>query len=160
MRFATATCLLLLSASLAPAVAEAQSGRDSASLNAALDHYASLTVQMASDSISALYAPDGVLAATGRAPIQGPDSIGAFLETFRAYHVLSDTMRADGLIVWGDTAWQSGTFRQHVLVPAGDTVFAHGRFLFMWVRGAAGTWQIHWASTRPWPASGKAPDVK
>lgn len=149
MRFTTVACLLLLSAPLVPATAQAQSRQDSTSVNAALDHYTRLTVRMASDSIAALYTPDGVLAATGRAPIQGPDSIRAFLREFRDFHVLSDTMRADGLIIWGDTAWQSGVFHQHVRVPAGDTVFARGRFLITWVRDAAGEWRIRWASTRP-----------
>lgn len=149
MRFTDLTCLLLLSASLVPAAAQAQSRQDSASVNAALQHYADLTVRMASDSLAALYAPDGILAATGRPPLQGPDSIRAFLETFRDYRVLSDTLLADGLIVWGDTAWQTGVFHQHARLPSGATGFAHGRFLFMWVRGAGGQWRLHWASTRP-----------
>jgi ketosteroid isomerase-like protein len=149
MRLSTVPCLFLLSAVTPLAAAHAQSRQDSASVSAALDRYTRLTVRMASDSIAELYAPDGILAATGRAPIRGPDSIRVFLEKFRDYHVLSDTMQADGLIIWGDTAWQSGVFHQHVTVPAGDTVFAHGRFLFMWVRVAGGEWRLQRASTRP-----------
>ncbi len=115
----------------------------------ALEHYASLMRRMASDSIGAMFTPDGELVGTGRPPVVGPAAISAFLASFSSYRVLADTMRATSIRLSGDTAVQRGTFWQLVRVPAGDTVVARGAFEATWLRDAHGRWAVRRMGTTP-----------
>jgi ketosteroid isomerase-like protein len=126
----------------------AQSPADSAALGRALRHYSELVARMADDSIAALYAPDGELAAPGRPPIVGPDSIRAFLHRFAAFHVLGEEMVADSLAFHGDTAVQAGRWRQRVRVPKGDTVNVSGDFAAEWLRDGQGSWRLRRMAAR------------
>lgn len=122
---------------------------DSTRLRAALARYESLVVRMRSDSIAAMFTPDGALLSTGRPPIIGPGDIQDFLESFRAFQVLADTMRVTDQTIWADSALQHGTFWQQVRVPAGDTVIAQGGFEILWRRQRDGRWGIARMGTAP-----------
>jgi hypothetical protein len=121
------TALALAAHTPQPALAQSRAA-DSVDVTEALEHYASLMRRMASDSIGAMFTPNGELVGTGRPPVVGPAAIAAFLASFSSYHVLADSMRATGIRFSGDTAVQRGTFWQQVQVPAGDTVVARGSF--------------------------------
>lgn len=111
---------------------------------------------MASDSIGAMYLPDGALAVPGRTPIVGPAAIRAFLESFAGYHVLAYETVSDSVRLRGDTAFQSGRWWQRVSLPAGDTVSVSGGLSAEWVRNARGEWHLRRMGTDsrvagPWP---------
>jgi ketosteroid isomerase-like protein len=111
---------------------------------------------MASDSIGAMYLPDGMLVAPDRLPIVGPAAIQAFLESFSGYRVLAYETVGDSLRVNGDTALQSGRWWQRVKLPAGDTVSVSGGFSAQWVRTANDEWRLRRMGTDsrvagPWP---------
>jgi ketosteroid isomerase-like protein len=127
---------------------QAERGRD---LDAALNHYGRLVQAMESDSIAALYTPDGQLGGVGLATVTGPDSIRAFLHQFDRYHVLRATMMLDSSRMAGDTGIQHGRYAQRVQLPAGDTVEVSGKFTAEWLRGASGEWRIHRMATAPLP---------
>ena len=141
---------LLSAALLLPEIACRPTPR--ARLDAALAHYAALSAAMAHDSVAALFTDDGELAGGGPAPLVGPAAIAAFLHTFSGYHVLHDELVADSSRIASDTAWQEGTYRQRVVVPAGDTVEVSGRFRITWRDLPKGGWKIRRMETyRPTP---------
>lgn len=129
--------------------AEAQTARDSVAVVAALERYTGFVRRQASDSIAALFTPDGQLLDASRPPITGPTAIEAFLDSFRAYHVLADTMTQSTLLLQGDSAVQTGRFRQLVQLPAGDTVVAQGGFRIVWARDGRGDWRVRRMGTAP-----------
>ena len=108
---------------------------------------------MASDSIGALYLDNGEMAGTGQAPVKGPKAISAFLHTFDAYRVLSETMTSDRLRFRADTAIQGGNFVQRVQLPAGDTVVARGTFEVTWVKSGTTGWRVRRMTTGPAPVN-------
>lgn len=146
--FISAAALLLVTGTAA-AQSTTGSARDSIAVSSALQHYVGFVRQMANDSISTFFTADGELAAPPRPPTVGPAAIKAFLDTFSAYHVLEDSMKVSSLTVHGDTAVQGGTFWQLVVIPAGDTVVAHGGFSATWLRDSTNTWRIRRLSTAP-----------
>jgi ketosteroid isomerase-like protein len=135
--------------SAAPRLAAAQGPADSATVLAALRHYAVLVQRMASDSIAAQFTADGELLDANRPPIVGPAAIGAFLSSFSAFHVLDDSMIATTTEVRGDTSVQTGRFWQRVQVPAGDTVVAQGGFVITWLWDPRAGWRIRRMGTAP-----------
>lgn len=121
----------------------------SESLQSALDHYSRLVEGMQSDSIAALYLPDGELTAEGQAPVVGPDAIRTFLHGFDNYKILSEALTVDSSSVEGDRGFQRGHFAQTVILPAGDTVSVAGRFTADWVLDPAGNWHVRRMATAP-----------
>jgi ketosteroid isomerase-like protein len=108
----------------------------------ALAGYDSLIVRMDHDGIAATFTRDGETADGDQAPLHGPDAIRAQLMTFAAFHVLANRLDPDSTLVSGDTAWQTGSYRQRVQVPAGDTIEVSGRFTAVWRRTAPARWQL------------------
>lgn len=126
----------------------AERGRD---LDAALNHYGRLVRAMASDSIAALYLPDGELGSAGQPTITGPDSIRAFLHRFDQYRVLGSAMMVDSSRLAGDSGIQHGRYTQRVRLPSGDTVEVSGLFTAEWLIGPTGEWRIRRMGTAPMP---------
>lgn len=120
-----------------------------AEVEEALARYERWSVAMAHDSIASLFTPDGAMSNAGQAPIIGPAAIRTFLRSFAAFHVLSNRLIADTTRVQGDTARQTGSYRQRVRIPAGDTVEVSGRFVAEWVKLAAGDWRLRRLATAP-----------
>ncbi len=118
-------------------------------VEAALQHYSQLMLRMDNAGIAGLIAGDGELKNSGQAPIYGPDAVRAFLDTFKDYRVLAYQIHADSTSVQADTARQSGTYRQRVLLPDKQTVEVSGRFDAVWVRTTDGRWLIHRMLTTP-----------
>lgn len=144
-----ALALLLVAGCTMPTPrSEAERNRD---LDAALNHYGRLVRTMASDSIAALYTPDGELGGVGQPTVSGPDSIRAFLHRFDQFQVLDATLVLDSSRLAGDTGIQHGRYAQRVRLPAGDTVEVSGRFTAEWVPGPSGEWRIRRMGTAPMP---------
>ena len=124
--------------------------RDADAIRAATQRYANLLAAMDNDGIAAMFAPDGVVEIPGGAHVRGPAEIRGFLERFRNYHVLSETMTTDQVTIAGDTANSSGTYHQRVRVPAGNVVEVHGTYAIVWRRAPPlAAWQIEKISTAP-----------
>jgi hypothetical protein len=104
---------------------------------------------MESDSIATLFAQSGVLVKSQSELIIGPTAILEFLQTFRAYNVLSHRMESDSMFIKGDTGWQKGRYWQQVRIPSGDTIKVEGRFHIDWQRVKKDGWRIQRMSTSP-----------
>lgn len=148
MTAARRLCTLLAIAVAACASHDAATPRDdAAALRAATQRYAELVQRMDHAAVAAMFAPGGQIVATGRAPIRGPVAIRKYLESFKDFHVESETMTADSVTVDGAEGYVSGNYRQRVRVPAGDVVEVHGSYTAEWLRGADGVWRIQRIAT-------------
>ncbi len=58
------------------------------------------------------------------------------------YHVLEEHIAAESTTVRGDSAHQTGTWRQRVQLPDGKVVEVHGRFETRWMRDNSDEWMI------------------
>lgn len=111
-------------------------------LRAALATYDTLIQRMDAEAIGASFVAEGQSIDGDQPPLTGPVAIRDHLLTFAAFKVLENHLEADSTSVHGDTGWQTGTYRQRVRVPAGDTVTASGRFEITWNRIAPANWKI------------------
>lgn len=118
-------------------------------VESALAHYGALAAAMAHDSVAALFTETGALVTAGQPTIEGPAAIRTHLQSFVGFHILSNDLHTDTSRATGDSAYQAGTFRQRVVIPAGDTVVAQGRFSVRWVHDAEHGWRIRRTATRP-----------
>ncbi len=118
-------------------------------IRTATQRYAKLVEAMDEAGIAAMFAPEGDLEVPGRQPIRGPAEIRHYLEGFRNFHVLSEAMTTDAVSVQGSTAHSSGTYRQQVRLPEGNTVEVHGKYALDWVMRSDGAWQITRMGTTP-----------
>ncbi len=124
--------------------------RDERAIRAETQQYASRIAAMDSAGIASMFAPDGVVEMPGGASVRGPAEIQSFLDRYRSFHVLSETMTADAVAVTGDTANSSGTWHQRVRLPDGKVVAVHGTYSIVWRRAPPpAAWQIEKISTKP-----------
>jgi len=96
------------------------------------------------DAIAAFFAPTGVLFEPGIMPIQGRDSIRAFVASFPGVRVDIATATPDTIEVYGSTAFLWGSYFERLAFPGQPVSEQHGKFITQWVRhpGAEGTWLI------------------
>jgi len=123
--------------------------KDVAVVDARLAEYRQLVLRMDHHGIAQLFASDGEVVNPGRDPIRGPAAIESFLRGFDAYKVLEYSIVADSTAAQGRSAYQVGTYRQRVRVPAGDTVVVQGRFRAEWTNQGGGRWLIRRMGTTP-----------
>jgi ketosteroid isomerase-like protein len=97
---------------------------------------------MQGDSIALLYAPDGEMLATGRAPLRGPAAIAAFLSSFTNITVDSSAMATDSLVMTDSGAVQYARFYQRATPAGRPSVEAYGHILALWQRQSDGHWLI------------------
>jgi hypothetical protein len=111
--------------------------RTESGVETAMRKYDRLILNTNSDSIAKLYSPDGELGnmAAGR------DSIRNFLNRFNNYKVLMQDSKTSFITINRDTAFQTGTYYQKVIVPSGDTVSVKGIFNVKWI-WTKSVWQI------------------
>jgi len=140
---------LLASAACAPRARPAAPATPEQDVQAALAHYADLVQKMDSPGIAAMFAPDGEIVNPGQTPVHGPAAIEAFLKQFEGFKVLSETMTADTTTVTGASAVQTGSYRQTVRTPDGQTLNVSGGFEAEWIRDAAGVWRLRRLGTKP-----------
>ena len=111
----------------------------------AMQKYDQLILGMNADSISLIYAPDGELGKMAK----GRDSIRIFLEGFKKFRVLSQSSKTNTIQINGDSAMQTGTYRQTVIVPSKDTVTVRGGFTAWWIWMNMDGWLIKRMETQP-----------
>ena len=111
----------------------------------AMKTYDRLILGMSADSISMIYAPDGELGTMAR----GRDSIRNFLNTFKNFRVLSQSSETVNIAIDKDSAFQTGTYRQTVIIPSRDTVSVKGNFTALWIWTGASGWLIRRMETKP-----------
>jgi len=95
----------------------------------AMQHYDHLIQQMDADSIALLYTEDGDLGGIAH----GRDSIRRFLSSFNNVKVLEVTSSTDSLAMTGDTAFQSGHYKQSGVINGKDTFHVSGSYHAQWV---------------------------
>jgi len=100
---------------------------------------------MNADSIAMIYAPDGELGKMAK----GRDSIRNFLNTFKKFRVLSQSSETNTIQIAGDSAVQTGTYHQTVIIPFNDTVTVKGNFTAFWIWMYNNRWLIHRMETKP-----------
>ena len=98
--------------------------RNASGVEAAMQNYDRYILSMNVDSISSIYTEDGELGNIAR----GRDSIRKFLARFASFKVLFQISRTDSILIHKDTAIQSGTYSQKVIVPILEMVGLAGTF--------------------------------
>lgn len=122
------------------------SSKHSAStVEAAMHEYDRLIKNMDADSIALLYTPNGELGKMAK----GRDSIRNFLLSFKDLHVLSQLSLTDSLHISKDSAYQTGTYKQIVLLNSKDTVTVKGRYFANWLWLPKTGWHIQRMDTTP-----------
>jgi hypothetical protein len=99
---------------------------------------------MNADSICLIYTPDGELGAMAK----GRDSIRSFLNTFKNFRVLSQSSETKEISIEHDSAFQTGVYRQTVIIPSKDTVTVNGSFKVLWIWSGASSWLIRRIETQ------------
>jgi ketosteroid isomerase-like protein len=140
-------CALLAAACESPKAARLRA--DKAEVEARLQHYSALMLAMDSPGIAAMFAQDGEMVNPSRPPIRGPAAIEKYLSGFSDFHVLSNVDEPLSIVIDGDSALQTGTYRQSVRSPQGKVFETSGRFEIAWVRDSSGEWLLSQVATFP-----------
>lgn len=119
--------------------------RNASGVEAAMQNYDRYILSMNVDSISSIYTEEGELGNIAR----GRDSIRKFLARFASFKVLSQISRTDSILIHKDTAIQSGTYSQKVIVPGNNTVSVKGLFIAKWIWQRKEGWLIRHMETTP-----------
>ena len=109
-------------------------------LNQSLARYNGYVRLEQADSIAEMYTLNGELLVPGRAPLQGPDSIRAFLAAFTNVRVDSSAMWADSISVTDSGVVQWGGYFQIATVAGQPPVQASGHFVALWLLSPDGHW--------------------
>ncbi|MBX6365217.1 MAG: DUF4440 domain-containing protein [Gemmatimonadetes bacterium] len=127
----------------APSARAAPEGSAAAEVSAAMGHYVALTRRVDSDSVAAMYTADGELLEPRMAPLRGREAIRRFLAPFDARTVVDTAaFRTTSLDVYGDVAYQWGTYHQVARLDGGPPGTFDGRFAAQWRRDTDGRWRL------------------
>jgi uncharacterized protein (TIGR02246 family) len=139
-------------AGAAPPVSEATARHE---VEAALQHYTALLRTGPVDAQVALFTQDGELLEPGMAPLHGREAIKAFLTPLvAAFDVESATATSDTVEVFGNAAYQWGTYSQRAGEKGKPGADYHGRYVASWHREADGQWRISRFLVQPFPQGG------
>jgi len=94
------------------------------------------------DEIAAFYTPTAVLFEPGINPIEGRETIRAFIASFPGVKVDSATATPDTIEVFGGTAFFWGSYFERLSFPGQPVSEQYGKFVTEWVRQADGQWLI------------------
>ena len=141
LRFSLFTLLVIASGLMACR----PGARNKAGVELAMYRYDHLILELKADSIALLYTTDGDLGNVAH----GRDSIRRFLSGFKNVRVLSQVSHTNSLQVYGDSALQTGRYRQEVIVDGRDTVHVKGIYTARWVWINGDGWHIRRMDTRP-----------
>jgi uncharacterized protein (TIGR02246 family) len=94
------------------------------------------------EEIAAFYTPTAVLFEPGINPIEGRESIRAFIASFPGVKVDSAMATPDTIEVFGGTAFLWGSYFERLSFPGQPMSEQHGKFVIEWVRQADGQWLI------------------
>jgi hypothetical protein len=115
-----------------------------AGVEESMQMYNRLIMGMNADSICLIYTPDGELGVMAK----GRDSIRSFLNTFKNFRVLSQASETKNISIEHDSAFQTGIYRQTVIIPSKDTVTVNGSFKVLWIWSGASGWLIQRIETQ------------
>jgi len=102
------------------------------------------------DAIVACYTEDADLLQPGMAPLHGRQAIHDFLAPLATqFAVESAEMASDSLQVFGDSAFQWGTYRQAAGPVGAKPGHYEGRFAAQWQRDVDGTWRMRRLMVQP-----------
>ena len=119
---------------------------------ASWDHYLAMLKLVNSDSVASVFTDSAEMYQSGTAPIHGRDAVRAFMAPFDGHaHVDSVTSTSIAINVYGDVAYQWGTYHQVAHLDAGAPGTFNGRFVVEWSRGASGSWRIRRLLMQPAP---------
>ena len=119
---------------------------------AALQRYMVAARAVDPQAIAGFFTPAGILFEPGIFPIQGPDSIRAFVASFPGVRVDSAVSLPDTIEVFGSTALIWGSYFERLAFPGQPVSEQHGRFVIEWLRQPDGQWLIHRYFRVPLPA--------
>lgn len=109
----------------------------------ALDRYLAAAKVVDPVGMSAAFTTNGVLFEPGIKPIEGRDSIRAFLGSFPGAVVESVTAVPDTIEVYGTTAYLWGHYFERLSFPGQPRSEQQGRFVIQWLQQGDSAWQIH-----------------
>ncbi len=141
-------------AAAAPSAATAPAADDSArrEIEAAMQRYTALLKSGPVEALAGSYTADGELLEPGMAALHGREAIRSFLAPiFTAVDVESATTASEAVEVYGDAAYQWGTYRQRAAEHGKPAVDYHGRYVASWRREADGQWRIARFIVQPFP---------
>lgn len=133
--FLCAGTTAVLAACETPAKAPSSAGlvQTRKEVSVALQRYTDASRLVDADASSKFFTATGVLFEPGIPPIQGPDSIRAFIKSFPGVQVDSAITTADVVEVFGDTAYVWGSYFEKLRFPGQPESSQHGKFVMQWV---------------------------
>jgi uncharacterized protein (TIGR02246 family) len=147
-----AALLLLVACSSRAAAPPATGDAARHDVEAAMQQYTTLLKTGPVDAQVALFTQDGELLEPGMAPLHGRDAIRAFLAPLvAAFEVQSATSTSDSVEIYGDAAYQWGTYTQHAGERGKPGAGYTGRYVASWRREADGHWRIARFLVQPFP---------
>lgn len=121
-------------------------------VEAAMQQYTVLLKTGPAEATAALFTADGELLEPGLAALHGREAIQTFLApVFAAVVVESASTESDAVEVYGDAAYQWGTYRQRVAEKGKAANDYHGRYVASWRREADGRWRLAKMLVQPFP---------
>ncbi|MVM30609.1 hypothetical protein GO755_11255 [Spirosoma sp. HMF4905] len=137
--------ILIVSAFLV--LASCQHSHSNDEIEAAMNKYDRFIKSMQLDSMALLYTTDGNLGNIAH----GQDSIRRFLATFKDVKVLAMSSQTTSIAIVGDSATQTGSFKQTALLTRKDTINAKGTYVAKWKWGDQHGWRLKSMITKPTP---------
>ncbi|MEA2693240.1 MAG: hypothetical protein QOJ16_2627 [Acidobacteriota bacterium] len=132
-----------------PAPGEADARRE---VEAAMQRYTMLLRTGPPDALAALFTADGELLEPGMAALHGREAIRAFLAPlFGAVDVQEAKTATDAIEVYGNAAYQWGTYRQRVAEKGKPANEYHGRYIASWRHEADSKWRLAKMIVQPFP---------
>jgi uncharacterized protein (TIGR02246 family) len=125
-----------------------------AEVAAALQRYQAAARRVDPDAIAAFYTENATLFEPGIAPVQGRESIRAFMGSFPGVQVEVADATPDTIEVFGGTAYLWGSYFERLAFPGQPVSEQHGKFVTEWVRQEDGRWLIHRFFRVPAPPPG------
>jgi len=121
-------------------------------VEAAMQQYTVLLRTGPAEATAGLFTADGELLEPGLAAIHGREAIRAFLApVFAAVNVESASTESEAVEVYGDAAYQWGTYRQRVAEKGKAANDYHGRYVASWRRETDGRWRLAKMLVQPFP---------
>ena len=142
---------VLAAACAPPGDAPARDAGRRPAVEAAMQHYVRLTRLVNSDSVAAMYTPDGEMLQARAAPIRGRDAIRAFLKPFDGHAIVDTaTSTTEQVEVFDSTAYLWGSYHQVTRLDGPPAAY-NGRFVTRWRLEPDGNWRIARILMQPAP---------
>lgn len=114
------------------------SAADKEAINQSSQRFVTHLLAGHADSISALYAEDGMMMPANAPSVRGREAIRAFIAGYPP--VTEATLTNDSIVGFGDRAYVRGRYVMHLGLPGAP--IDSGKFLEIRRRAADGTWQL------------------